>query len=108
MIIDFIKILSPFTPFVCEEMHQHYTGKETLAYEPWPEYDETKLIVDEVEVVVQVNGKLRGRVNVALDSDEETVKELALKLPTVINQTKGKTIRKIIYIPNKLMNIVAK
>lgn len=107
MIIDFIKILSPITPHVCEEMYQYYTGKETLAYEPWPKYDESKLVVDEVEVVVQVNGKLRGRVNVVFDSDEETVKALALELPNVIAQTEGKTIRKIIYIPNKLINIVA-
>ncbi|NLZ75424.1 MAG: leucine--tRNA ligase [Erysipelotrichia bacterium] len=107
MIIDFIKILSPITPHVCEEMHQHYTGKETLAYEPWPQYDETKLVVDEVEIVVQVNGKLRGRVNVALDSDKEKIKELALQIPTVDAQIKGKTIRKIIYVPNKLINIVA-
>lgn len=107
MIVDFIKILSPIAPHVCEEMHQHYTGKDTLAYESWPEYDKAKLIVDEVEVVVQVNGKLRGRLNVALNSSEETVKELALQIPTVSAQTEGKTIRKIIYIPNKLMNIVA-
>ncbi len=107
MIIDFIKILSPITPHVCEEMYQYYTGKETLAYEPWPKYDESKLVVDEVEVVVQVNGKLRGRVNVVFDSDEETVKAMALELPNVIAQTEGKTIRKIIYIPNKLINIVA-
>ncbi|MGI6509509.1 MAG: leucine--tRNA ligase [Erysipelotrichaceae bacterium] len=107
MIIDFIKILSPITPHVCEEMHQYYTGKETLAYEPWPKYDESKLVVDEVEVVVQVNGKLRGRVNVVFDSDEESVKTLALELPNVVAQTEGKTIRKIIYIPNKLINIVA-
>ncbi len=108
MIVDFIKILSPIAPHVCEEMYQHYTGKETLAYEAWPQYDEAKLIVDEVEVVIQVNGKLRGRVNVALDSSEETVKELALQIPSVVAQTEGKTIRKIIYIPNKLINIVAK
>ncbi len=107
MIIDFIKILSPIAPHVCEEMHQHYTGKETLAYEPWPQYDEAKLVVDEVEIVVQVNGKLRGRVNVALNSTEEEVKELALQIPTVMAQTEGKMIRKIIYVPNKLINIVA-
>ena len=107
MIIDFIKILSPIAPHVCEEMHQHYTGKETLAYEPWPQYDEAKLVVDEVEIVVQVNGKLRGRVNVTLNSTEEEVKELALQIPTVMAQTEGKMIRKIIYVPNKLINIVA-
>ncbi len=107
MIIDFIKILSPITPHICEEMFQHYTGKETLAYESWPTYDEAKLVVDEVEVVVQVNGKLRGRVNVAVDSDKETIEKLALEIPTVIAQVENKTIRKVIYIPNKLINIVA-
>ncbi|MGI6608850.1 MAG: leucine--tRNA ligase [Erysipelotrichaceae bacterium] len=107
MIIDFIKILSPITPHICEEMYHYYTGKETLAYELWPEYDEAKLIVDEVEIVVQVNGKLRGRINTALDSEEEKVKQMALQLPNVMAQTEGKTIRKIIYIANKLINIVA-
>ncbi len=108
MAVNFIKILSPFTPHVCEEMHQHYTGKETLAYEPWPTYDESKLVVSEVEVVIQVNGKLRGKVTVAKDSTQETVEQLAKEIPAVINQTEGKTIRKVIFVPNKLINIVAK
>ncbi len=108
MAINFIKILSPFTPHVCEEMHQHYTGKETLAYEPWPAYDESKLVVSEVEVVIQVNGKLRGKVTVAKDSTQETVEQLAKEIPAVTNQIEGKTVRKVIIVPNKLINIVAK
>ncbi len=108
MAVNFIKILSPFTPHVCEEMHSHYTGKETLAYEPWPAYDESKLEVSEVEIVIQVNGKLRGKVTVAKDSSQETVEQLAKEIPAVINQTEGKTIRKVIFVPNKLINIVAK
>ena len=90
---------------MCVKKCINIIGKETLAYEPWPQYDEAKLVVDEVEIVVQVNGKLRGRVNVTLNSTEEEVKELALQIPTVMAQTEGKMIRKNLC-SNKLINIV--
>ncbi|MDO4377515.1 MAG: leucine--tRNA ligase [Erysipelotrichia bacterium] len=107
MIIDFIKILSPITPHICEEMYQHYTGKDTIAYESWPTYDESKLEVKKVDFAVQVNGKLRGVVSGNKDDKQETVLELAKEVSSVNNQLIGKTIRKIIFVPNKLINIIA-
>jgi len=107
MAVTFIKLLSPIAPHVCEEMYQHYTGKETLAYESWPQYDEKKLVVANVEIVVQVNGKLRGKVTVSKDADQQTVYDEALKEASIAGQLEGKTVRKVIYVPNKLLNIVA-
>ena len=107
MAVTFIKLLSPIAPHVCEEMYQHYTGKETLAYESWPQYDEKKLVVANVEIVVQVNGKLRGKVTVSKDADQQTVYDEALKEASISGQLEGKTVRKVIYVPNKLLNIVA-
>jgi len=108
MAIDFIKLLSPIAPHVCEEMFNHYTGKETLAYEPWPTYDETKLVVSNVDVIVQVNGKMRGKVTVGKDEKQEVIEAAAKELSTVAAQLEGKEIVKVIYVPNKLMNIVVK
>ncbi len=107
MIINFIKLLSPIAPHVCEEMYSHYTGKATLAYENWPGYDEKKLIVEEIEVVVQVNGKMRGKVTVSKDASQDEVQAEAMKIPGVESQITGKTIRKVIYVAGKLINIVA-
>ncbi len=106
MIINFVKILSPIAPHVCEEMYQHYTGADTIAYEAWPKYDESKLVVANVDVIVQVNGKMRGKVTVSKDAGEDEVKALAVEVPTAAKQMEGKTIRKVIYVPNKLINIV--
>jgi leucyl-tRNA synthetase len=107
MIINFIKLLSPIAPHVCEEMYSHYTGKETLAYESWPSYDERKLVVAEIEVAVQVNGKMRGKVIVSKDASQDEVQAEAVKVPAVEGQISGKTIRKVIYVAGKLINIVA-
>ena len=107
MIINFIKLLSPFCPHMCEEIYQHYTGEETLAYASWPTYDESKLVLDKVTIAVQVNGKVRGTMEIGKDSDEETAKNAALALESVQNHLAGKTIRKVIVIPNKIVNIVA-
>ena len=107
MMIDFIKLLSPYAPHMCEEMYQHYTGEETIAYASWPTYDEKALVQDEVTIVVQVNGKVRGRFDVAVGTDEDTLKEEAMKIENVQRQVEGKTIRKVIVIKGKVVNIVA-
>ena len=107
MIVNFIKLLSPIAPHMCEEIYQHYTGAETIAYESWPTYDESKLVQNQVKVAVQVNGKMRGLVEVPMDSEEDAVKEAAMKLDAVQAQLSGKTIRKVIVIKNKIINIVA-
>ena len=107
MIIDLIKLLSPIAPHVCEEMYQHYTGKQTIAYESWPTYDESKLEITKVDFAIQVNGKLRGVVSGNKDDDQQIIFEQAKKITAVANQLNGKTVRKIIFIPNKLINIIA-
>ena len=107
MIIGFIKALSPIAPHVCEEIYQHYTGEDTLAYAPWPTYDPAKLVQDTVTIVVQVNGKVRGRFEIAKDSDQKDVEKAAFEVDSVKQHTEGKTIRKVIVIPNKIVNIVA-
>ena len=108
MMIDFIKILSPICPHICEEMYNHYTGEATLAYASWPKYDETKLAVSTVEVVIQVNGKMRGKVIVNKDLSQEEVFASVKEVEAVKTQIEGKEIVKIIHVPNKLMNIVIK
>ncbi|MEG0176690.1 leucine--tRNA ligase [Anaerorhabdus sp.] len=105
--LNFIKMLSCYAPHICEEMYQILTGKDTITYESWPTVDESKLVLSEVEMVVQVNGKIRGKFTVTKDEDSKKVEEIALNIDTVKAQTDGKTIKKIIVIPNKIVNIVA-
>lgn len=104
---NFIKMLSCFAPHVAEEMYQALTGKETITYEPWPTVDESKLELNEVEIVVQVNGKIRGKFMASKDEDSKKIEEIAFSIDTVKAQIDGKTIRKVIVIPNKIVNIVA-
>ena len=103
-----IKMLSCIAPHIGEEMWNKLGHESTLAYEPWPVYDESKLVVDEVEMAVQVNGKLRGKIIVNKDEDQETVKVAALALDNVKIHTEGKDIKKIIVVTNKIVNIVVK
>ena len=107
MMINFIKLLSPYAPHMCEEIYHHYTGEDTIAYATWPAYDPAKLVKNDIEIVVQVNGKVRGRVSAAKDCSQEEVQDQAMALDTVKAQLAGKTIRKVIFVKNKLLNIVA-
>ena len=103
-----IVMLSPFTPHVAEEMWE-ITGHTTLlAEEKWPEVDESALKVEEVEIPVQVNGKVRGKITIPADADEETVRELALSNEKIKKYTEGKNIIKFIYVKGRLVNIVVK
>ena len=79
-----------------------------LAYEAWPTYDESKTIDDTISIGVQVNGKLRGTIEIALDEDEESIKEKALNQENVKKFTEGKEIVKVIVIKGKIVNIVIK
>ena len=104
----FVKMFACFAPHLGEEIWNHIGHENTLSYEPWPTYDEEALVLDEVEVVVQVSGKIRGKITVSKGSDEETLKKLAFELPTVIANLEGKTVVKTIVIIDKIVNIVAK
>lgn len=105
--LNFIKLLACFAPHMGEEMYQHLTGKATITFEEWPTYDESKLELNEVEIVVQVNGKIRGKFMAAKDEDAKLVEKMALELDSVKVHTDGTVIRKVIVIPNKIVNIVA-
>ncbi|MUV39264.1 Leucine--tRNA ligase [Lentibacillus sp. JNUCC-1] len=103
----FIKMLSPVAPHLAEELWHRLGHEETLSYESWPVYDETKLVEDEVEIVVQVMGKVRAKLNVPAEASKQELEELALANETIQEWLAGKAIRKIIAVPGKLVNIVA-
>ena len=88
-------------------MWQALGHDQTIAYEPWPTYDESVLVEESVTIVVQVNGKVRGKFDVLVGTQDETLKEKAMELETVKRQIEGKTIRKIIVVKGKIVNIVA-
>jgi leucyl-tRNA synthetase len=104
---QFLTVLNPFAPHLAEEINSRLGGATMLSEQAWPEYDAAALVRNEIEVVVQVNGKLRDRLMVSKDADEETVKAAAFASNKVNDQLEGKTIRKIIFIPGKIFNIVA-
>ncbi|MSS58059.1 leucine--tRNA ligase [Erysipelotrichaceae bacterium Oil+RF-744-GAM-WT-6] len=104
---NFIKMLSCFAPHLGEELYFDLTGKEgSIAYEPWPAYDESKLVMQKAVIVVQINGKVRAKFETAQDAPKEELISQAEKLPEVQKYLEGKTIRKVIAIPNKIVNIV--
>ncbi|MFQ8706183.1 MAG: leucine--tRNA ligase [Thomasclavelia sp.] len=105
---NFIKMLSCIAPHICEEMWQMLGNENTLAYEPWPTYDENMLVSETVEMGVQVNGRLRAKIQVAKDADDEVVKEIAFEQENVKAHTEGKNIVKVIVVKNKIVNIVVK
>jgi leucyl-tRNA synthetase len=104
--VDFLTILNPFAPHLSEEIHARLGGTQMLSEAAWPDYDPAALERTEIELVVQVNGKLRDRLRISKHADEATVREAALASPKVREHTDGKTIRKMIHVPGKLLNIV--
>ena len=102
-----VKLISPIAPHVGEEMWEMLGHNESLAYEPWPTYDEALCVDDEITIGVQVNGKLRATLTVAKDTDSATLQQLALDNADIKRHTEGKTIRKVIAIVNRIVNIVA-
>lgn len=105
---NLVKMLSCIAPHVCEEMWHLLGHESTIAYEPWPTYDESMLVTQTIEMGVQVNGKLRAKIQVAKDADEEAVKTLAFEQENVKAHTDGKNIVKIIVVKNKIVNIVVR
>ncbi len=104
----FIQMLSCYAPHLCEEIWSEvFHEKESIAHSTWPKYDPEMLVEAEHEIVVQVNGKLRGKIMVAADADDQTIEEKAKEIPAVQTQLAGKTIRKVIVIKGKIINIVA-
>ena len=103
-----IKMLSCITPHVGEEIWNILGHEDTIAYESWPVYDEELCKDDTIEIVVQINGKVKAKLNIAVDEDKDVVMEMAMSDEAVKAAIEGKNLVKQIYVPNKLVNIVAK
>ncbi|AJK86730.1 leucine--tRNA ligase [Lysinibacillus fusiformis] len=104
----FVKMLAPMAPHIAEELWKLLGHEGTLSYEQWPTYDESKLVDDEVEVAVQVAGKVRAKIVVAKDASKEDIEKIALADEKVQEYMAGKNLVKVIVIPGKLVNIVVK
>ncbi|MGN7478007.1 leucine--tRNA ligase [Solibacillus silvestris] len=104
----FVKLLSPIAPHIAEELWAILGHEDTITYAKWPTFDESKLVDDEIEIVVQVLGKVRAKVNVAKDISKEELEKVALADSKVQEFIEGKSVVKVIVIPGKLVNIVIK
>ncbi len=103
----FIKMFDCICPFVGEEIWEMLGNRNLITYEKWPTYDENKLILNKIKIAIQVNGKLRDTIEVDKDLDDDKVKEIAFNSNNVKKFTDGKTIKKIIVVKNRIVNIVA-
>jgi leucyl-tRNA synthetase len=103
---ELVIMLAPFTPHFAEELWERMGHTESVFEARWPGWDEGLVVEDQVEIVVQINGKTRAKVTVARDAAEETVVGAAMREPTVRRFIEGKALRKRIHVPNRLLNLV--
>ena len=108
----FLILLSPFAPHIASELWERLNTKFTdargdITEQSWPAYDDRLLAEDEVEIVIQLNGKLRDRIKMSVRATEEELKTAALSSPKIQDRIAGRTVRKVIVVPKKLVNIVA-
>lgn len=101
----FVKMIAPVAPHIGEELWSKLGYSETITYASWPTFDESKLVEDEVEIVVQIMGKVRTKLTMSKDASKEEMEQLALE--AIKEQIEGKTVRKVIVVPGKLVNVVA-
>lgn len=106
--LNFLKLLNPIAPHITEELWQRLGNNDTITYATWPSFDESKMVDEEFEMVVQVNGKVRGKIVVSTETSKEEMEKLALDISNVKNYIDGKEIVKIVTIPKKLVSIVVK
>ena len=104
----FIKLVAPVAPHMMEEIWSIFGHDESITFAQWPKYDESKLVESTVEIMVQVNGKLRGKFKISKDSSKDELEKEAMSLEHVQKFLEGKEVKKVIVIPNKIVNIVAK
>jgi leucyl-tRNA synthetase len=101
-----LMLLSPFAPHLCEELWAAVGNAGSVSTEPWPSYDEQAIVAEEMLIVVQVNGKVRGKVSVPADATEAEIKQAAFQDERVLKHLEGQTVERVIYVPGKLLNIV--
>ncbi len=113
-VVSLLQVLNPFAPHLTEEIHARLAekfpeaaGAGELSGQAWPEYDEACLVEDEIEIVIQVNGKVRDKMTIAKDAPKDEVEKLALDREKVKQFTDGNTVRKVIVVPGRLVNVVA-
>ena len=104
----FIKMFDCICPFIGEEIWNKLGHHDLITYEKWPTYDESKLVLSNIKMAVQVNGKLRDTIEVLKDEEDEKVKEVALNSESVKKNIQGKDIIKVIVVKNRIINIVVK
>jgi leucyl-tRNA synthetase len=100
-------LLAPIAPHICHSLWPALGNTQAVADAPWPTVDEAALVRSSIELVVQVNGKVRGKIEVAADASKDSIEQLALADDNVQRFTDGVTIRKVIVVPGRLINIVA-
>ncbi|MEK6735100.1 MAG: class I tRNA ligase family protein, partial [Pseudomonadota bacterium] len=103
---NIVLLLSPIVPHICHELWRELRPGTELFDQPWPQADDSALVQDEIKLIVQVNGKLRGQINVAQNAGQAAIEQAALASESVQKFIDGQTIRKIIVVPGRLVNIV--
>ena len=103
---QFLLLLAPFAPHIAEELWEATGHKGSLAFEPWPSFDDAKTIEDRVEIVLQVNGKVRGKLEVPQGTNEQEIERLARLDANILRHLEGKKVIRTIVVKNKLVNIV--
>jgi leucyl-tRNA synthetase len=104
-----VLLLSPFAPHLAEELWcGPLGGSPSIAHQPWPEYDPALTVDDVVEIAVQINGKVRGRVTLAKDAPEQFAREAGLAHPKIAKLLESGQLRKVIYVPGKILNLIVK
>ncbi len=105
---SFLKLLNPIAPHIAEELWSYMGHNTSIAYEPWPAYDESKTLEDEIEIPIQINGKVKATISAPINSTQEKVNELVHELSVIKDLLKDKNVIKEIYVKNKIYNIVIK
>ena len=104
----FLRLLAPITPFLAEELWSELGEQGSVHQQPWPTWDERAFVETKISLPVQVNGKLRDQIEIDVNLSEAKVKELALARPKIQKYTEGKEIKKVIFVPKRMVSIVVK
>lgn len=105
-VVAYLKLMSPVVPHIVEELNELLGGEPNLQLQPWPKYDETKLVSDTMQIVIQINGKVRETIELPADSTQEQVEQAALQVEKIQVALAGQTPKRFVYVPNRVLNIV--